>query len=302
MSDKFLKSQLIKLAHSHPEFRKDLLPLIKSAGCEKLPEGGMRDNCEKKVEEGKDSKKEAGCENLPNQGMIDNCEKKKEEGKKNDKEAALRSSLIKLAKDHPEFRKDILPLLKQATFPPDSIGEIVSGPTGVPGSDAKKPWAKDEFTQQEFVELEDKQEAGLVSDGKVDEGPAKVASSKKADSFSTTWVTQVSSAIVEYLIGDRDDSIATLKRLANLGPSGSADPVTVSELKEILYRVLHKQLAHVDLDPYAMQPEWSEDAWKYASAKEAATGTFKTARASGVCVEQAMVMARSAMQTWKPKA
>jgi len=56
------------------------------AGCEKLPEGAMRDNCEKKVEEGKkNDKKEAGCEKLPEGGMRDNCEKKVEEGKKSDK-------------------------------------------------------------------------------------------------------------------------------------------------------------------------------------------------------------------------
>ena len=54
----------------------------RDSGCEKLPEGGMRDNCEKKVEEGKD--KEAGCEKLPEGGMRDNCEKKVEEGKKDD--------------------------------------------------------------------------------------------------------------------------------------------------------------------------------------------------------------------------
>lgn len=56
-SDKALRASLIRLAHSHPEFRKDLLPIIREAGCEKLPEGGMRDNCEKKKEEG--AKKEA---------------------------------------------------------------------------------------------------------------------------------------------------------------------------------------------------------------------------------------------------
>lgn len=63
MSDALLRARLIRLASEHPEFRKDLLPLIKSAGCEKLPEGGMRDNCEKKKEEGAKSdegeKKEA---------------------------------------------------------------------------------------------------------------------------------------------------------------------------------------------------------------------------------------------------
>ena len=52
MNDKQLRMQLIKLAHSNPELRKEILPLLKQAGCEKLPEGGMRENCEKKKEEG----------------------------------------------------------------------------------------------------------------------------------------------------------------------------------------------------------------------------------------------------------
>lgn len=58
MSDKKLRNKLIRLAHANPELRADLLPLLKEAGCEKLPEGPMRDNCEKKKEEGKS--KEAG--------------------------------------------------------------------------------------------------------------------------------------------------------------------------------------------------------------------------------------------------
>lgn len=58
MNDAVLRTRLIRLASEHPEFRKDLLPLIKSAGCEKLPEGGMRDNCEKKKEEGAKSEGE----------------------------------------------------------------------------------------------------------------------------------------------------------------------------------------------------------------------------------------------------
>ena len=57
-SDAVLRARLIRLASEQPEFRKDLLPLIKSAGCEKLPEGGMRDNCEKKKEEGAKAKGE----------------------------------------------------------------------------------------------------------------------------------------------------------------------------------------------------------------------------------------------------
>lgn len=54
MSD--LRKQVIKLASEKPELRGHLLPLLRQAGCEKLPDGGMRDNCEKKVEEGKDKK------------------------------------------------------------------------------------------------------------------------------------------------------------------------------------------------------------------------------------------------------
>ena len=86
----------------------------------------------------------------------------------------LRKQLIRLAHTHPEFQADILPLLKGAGaasnggFPPDSIGERVKGPDGVPGSDAQKPWAKGEFTQQENEELDEKQEKGQLSDGKAD--------------------------------------------------------------------------------------------------------------------------------------
>jgi hypothetical protein len=61
MSDRTLRAKLIRLAHANPELRAQILPLLKDAGCEKLPEGGMRDNCEEKVEEGKESaSKKAG--------------------------------------------------------------------------------------------------------------------------------------------------------------------------------------------------------------------------------------------------
>lgn len=60
MSDAALRVNLIRLAHANPELRGAILPLV-TAGCEKLPEGGMRDNCEKKKEEGK-SKEAAGHE------------------------------------------------------------------------------------------------------------------------------------------------------------------------------------------------------------------------------------------------
>lgn len=61
--DKILRSKLIRLAHAQPQFRKQILAVLKDAGCEKLPEGGMRDNCEKKKEEGaksEDKKASAG--------------------------------------------------------------------------------------------------------------------------------------------------------------------------------------------------------------------------------------------------
>ena len=73
MNDAILRTRLIRLASEHPEFRKDLLPLIKSAGCEKLPEGGMRDNCEKKKEEGaknEEEKKEASSKRKAGMAIV----------------------------------------------------------------------------------------------------------------------------------------------------------------------------------------------------------------------------------------
>lgn len=81
----------------------------------------------------------------------------------------LRAAIIRLAHEHPEFRQDLLPLVREAAeFPADSIGEKVSGPEGIPGSDAQKPWAKGEFTQQENSQLLAEQDAGKLSDGKAD--------------------------------------------------------------------------------------------------------------------------------------
>ncbi len=80
--------------------------------------------------------------------------------------APLRSNLIRLASSYPQGsneRKSILTML--ANFSADEIGEPVSGPTGIPGSDAGKPWSTGEFTQQEFAELGEKQESGTL--GKV---------------------------------------------------------------------------------------------------------------------------------------
>lgn len=104
-------------------------------------------------------------------------------------DSLLRARVIRLAHEHPEFRKDLLPLIKQAEaasnggFPPDTIGESPAKVEGENGkgtvSDAGKPWMKGEFTQQEFVELDKKQESGQLSDGKADPA-AKVAQIKAA--------------------------------------------------------------------------------------------------------------------------
>lgn len=135
MAVRSLRSGLIRLAHDHPEFRKDLLPIITACGCEsegpmmgKFEEGKPADPTKhmspedaeewrKNTDKYEDKFKNAGCEKLPEGGMRDNCEKKKQEGggeEKEDekKEASLRAGLIRLAHTHPEFRKDILPLLR----------------------------------------------------------------------------------------------------------------------------------------------------------------------------------------------
>jgi hypothetical protein len=103
-----------------PEFSKAASE--KEAGCEKLPEGPMRDNCEKKKEEGsksedKDEKKAsddktAGCEKLPEGPMRDNCEKKKEEGAKSDDKKDDKKASIRTASDNMDlelFPKSPLP-------------------------------------------------------------------------------------------------------------------------------------------------------------------------------------------------
>ena len=102
-------------------------------------------------------------------------------------DSTLRAQTIRLAHALPQFRAELLNAIKQADaasnggFPPDSIGEQVKGPDGVPGSDAQKPWSKGEFTQQENVELDEKQEKGLLSDGKAD----PVGKSASANDFAT---------------------------------------------------------------------------------------------------------------------
>jgi len=70
------RSAMIRLAALLPVGSPERRALI--AGCEKLPNEAMVENCEKKKEEA--AKKEAGCEKLPNEKMQQLCEDKKEEG------------------------------------------------------------------------------------------------------------------------------------------------------------------------------------------------------------------------------
>lgn len=72
------RSAMIRLAATLPVGSPERRAIL--AGCEKLPNKAMQENCEKKKEEA--AKKEAGCENLPNEKMQQMCEDKKKEGEK----------------------------------------------------------------------------------------------------------------------------------------------------------------------------------------------------------------------------
>lgn len=88
--DEALRNATIRLAHTNPELRPHLLPLLKESAAEKgtfkCPECGSKVlkatkyclKCKKKVEE--PGGKSAGCEKLPKGPMRDNCEKSKEDG------------------------------------------------------------------------------------------------------------------------------------------------------------------------------------------------------------------------------
>ena len=127
-----LREDIIRMAHSLPkgsDGRKRLLATLKEAGCEKLKVPALREQCEKKVEEGKkkdekkDEKKDdgkkaalvrlaatmekgsaerkailelaAGCEKLKVPALREQCEKKVEEGKKNDEKKEDKKAKVK---------------------------------------------------------------------------------------------------------------------------------------------------------------------------------------------------------------
>lgn len=103
--DRALFAGLVRLAHSDKQARGPILTMLREAGYI--------------GDDGKPTTKVGGCEKLPEGGMRENCEKKVEEGKKDDKKAAMpsedrrvRDNLIRLAHAKPEFRGKILPIIK----------------------------------------------------------------------------------------------------------------------------------------------------------------------------------------------
>jgi hypothetical protein len=108
------RSAMIRLAATLPVGSPERRALL--AGCEKLPNKAMQDNCEAKKEEGK---KEAGCEKLPNEAMVENCEKKKEEAAKKEAgcEKLPNEKMQQMCEDKKEEGK------KEAGEVPDALKE-----------------------------------------------------------------------------------------------------------------------------------------------------------------------------------
>jgi len=90
-------------------------------------------------------------------------------------DTVLRNRLIRLANDldqGSDERKKLLTVL--AEFDPHEIGEVKPGPLEIV-EPPDEPWMDPEFTQQEFHELGEKQEAGDLATADPD-GPAKLPS------------------------------------------------------------------------------------------------------------------------------
>ena len=109
-------------------------------------------------------------------------------------DAKLAREVVKLASRLPEHRSVLLDTLKQAAgeeedsvpnegFDPTEISEVEPG--GSHEGDSDETYMKDEFTQQEFHELGDKQQAGELPTGSEEQkkyAAAKYAAArKKAD-------------------------------------------------------------------------------------------------------------------------
>lgn len=165
MSDRALRTALIKLASAHPEFRKEILPLLKGAAKD------VPDQHQLKIL--KDT--------------VTNPLKGKFLGGPTAEEAE------KILKEKFDFTDKQIAKLKSAAasnggYDEMNVGKVKPGGSakGDKGSDAAKPWLKGEFTQQEFHELGEKQESGQLNDGKFDDVPAKVAKIKAVVKMAKT--------------------------------------------------------------------------------------------------------------------
>jgi hypothetical protein len=126
-SNLVLRRQLIRLAHDHAEFRKDLLPLIQACDHDhgegpmmgKYEEGKPADPTENMSEA---DKKEWELNTLKHKDQFKAAEEESEDDEAK-KEAALRSRLIRLAHANPAIRKDVLALIKKAEEESEEEGE-----------------------------------------------------------------------------------------------------------------------------------------------------------------------------------
>lgn len=101
--ERVLFDRLVRLASKDKKARGPILTMLRKAGYI-TPEGKVA------------ADKFAGCEKLPEGPMRDNCEKKKEEGGKKatvlpSQDRRVREQLIRLAHARPEFRSKILPVI-----------------------------------------------------------------------------------------------------------------------------------------------------------------------------------------------
>ena len=157
---KNLRDRVIKLAYARPELRDDLLPLLKEAGCEKLPEGPMRDNCEKSKKDGVQPGKGKSKSKKKDDGKMPPELLEKFKAKKKASKMSLREKAIRLAYANPELRDDLLPLLKEAK--------------------SKKKDLPEELKKHQFTSEDNPNPKGNDKDGDGETGEEKPFTSKKA--------------------------------------------------------------------------------------------------------------------------
>ncbi len=153
MSDALLRSRLIRLASDTPEFRKELLPIL-AGGSEEPdePEESEEEEDDDDDDSEDDSDKSASLRLARNLRLL------------SPEDRHLASGLLRLAQKMPSQRSKLLGLvtasLKSAKWDPKQIGEEKPGPL------KKQPdesYLDGEFTQQEFLELREKQQGGNLA-------------------------------------------------------------------------------------------------------------------------------------------